>query len=203
MAADTDSSLGRIPARQGRAIRLASRSRIEVINTHGSQVLDTWAFAVSDAAEHMSMEHTRSVNSRWSVGPGMVFVSSRRRPMLTMIEDTSPGVHDTLLCACSPEIYRELGCTGWHASCEVNLHTALRSVGLVAPFTPGPLNLFMNVPISAAGALDRQSPVSRPGDRVVLRAEMDLWLVLSACPQDMTPINGALRTPTDAHFRLA
>ena len=203
MFTHTESALERIPARQGRAVRLGARSVIEVVNTHGSQVLDTWAFAVSDPVEHLSMEHTRSVNSRWRVGPGMVFVSSRRRPMLTLVEDRSPGIHDTLLCACSLELYRALGCKGWHASCEENLHAALRAVSLAVPFTPGPLNLFMNVPISPDGTLDRLPPASRPGDHVVLRAEMDLWLVFSACPQDMTPINGALRTPTDAHYRLA
>ncbi len=81
-------------------------------------------------------------------------------------------------------------------------HAALAEVGLAVLFMPGPLNLFMNVPLLAAGALDRQPPKSRPGDRVVLRAEMALWLVFSACPQDMTPINGVLRNPTDAHYRL-
>jgi uncharacterized protein YcgI (DUF1989 family) len=191
-----------IPARQGRAVRLEAGERIAVVNTHGSQVLDTWAFAAAGPAEYMSMEHTRSTNSRWTPTVGAVFVSTRRRPMLTLIEDTSPGIHDTLLCACSPEIYRELGCSGWHASCEENLHAALAAVGVVAPCTPGPLNLFMNVKIAPSGTLDRAPPVSRPGDRVVLRAEMPLWLVFSACPQDVTPINGAARTPTDAHFAL-
>lgn len=197
-------ALERIPARQGRVVRLGTQSLIEVVNTHGSQVLDTWAFAASDPTEYLSMEHTRSVNSRWRVGRGMVLVSNRRRPMLTLVEDTSPGIHDTLLPACSPEIYRELGCTGWHASCEENLHAALHEVGLSIPFTPGPLNLFMNVPVEETmGTLDRQPPTSRPGDQVVLRAEMDLWVVFSACPQDVTPINGALRNPMDAHYRLA
>jgi len=202
MADASERSPELIPSRQGRAVRLEAQSLIEVINTFGSQVLDTWAFAVADPAEHMSMEHTRSVNSRWSVGQGTVFVSNRRRPMLSLVEDTSPGVHDISLPACNPEIYSELGCTGWHASCEENLHAALAEAGLAVPFTPGPLNLFMNVPLLPSGALDRQPPSSRPGNRVVLRAEMPLWLVFSACPQDMTPINGALRTPTDAHFRV-
>lgn len=202
MTVEPEKPIEQIPARQGRAVRLAPRSLIEVINIHGSQVLDTWAFSAADPAEHMSMEHTRSVNSRWSVGRGTSFVSCRRWPMLTLVEDTSPGVHDTLLPACSPEIYRELGCIGWHASCEENLHTSLRESGLAVPFTPAPLNLFMNVPISSDGTLDRMPPTSRPGDCVVLRAEMELWLVFSACPQDVTPINGALRTPTDAHYRL-
>lgn len=202
MATQVQGTLETIPARRGRAVRLAPGRLIQVVNTYGSQVLDTWAFGAADPLEHLSMEHTRSSNSRWTVGPGMVFVSSRRRPMLTLVEDTSPGVHDTLLPACSPELYRELGCAEGHGSCEENLHAALREVGLAVPFTPGPLNLFMNVPISPDGTLDRLPPASRPGDRVMLRAEMDLWLVFSACPQDVTPINGALRTPTDAHFRL-
>lgn len=191
-----------IPARQGHAVRLAPGDQVAIVNTHGTQVLDTWAFAVDQPAEYMSMDHTRSVNSRWSPTIGTVFVSTRRRKMLTLIADTSLGVHDTLLCACSPEIYRELGCTGWHASCEENLNTALEAVGIVPPCVPAPLNLFMNVPIQYSGTLDRAPPTSRPGDRVVLRAEMALWLVLSACPQDITPINGAQRTPTDAHIMM-
>lgn len=191
-----------IPARQGRAVLLAAGDQAAIVNTHGTQVLDTWAFAADNPAEYMSMEHTRSVNSRWSPRVGTVFVSTRRCKMLTLVADTSPGVHDMLLCACSPEIYQELGCTGWHASCEENLKTALEAVGITAPCVPAPLNLFMNVPIESSGTLDRAPPASRPGDRVVLRAEMDVWLVLSACPQDITPINGAQRTPADAHLML-
>ena len=181
MAVASDRSPELIPSRQGRAVRLDAPSLIEVVNTFGSQVVDTWAFAVTDPTEHMSMAHTRSVNSRWRVGQGTVFVSNRRRPMLSLVEDMSPGVHDILLPACSPEIYRELGCTGWHASCEENLHAALARADLAVSFTPAPLNLFMNVPLLSSGALDRQPPSSRPGDRVVLRAEMTLWLVFSAC----------------------
>src|SRR3954451_15933301 len=131
-----------IPARQGHAVRLAPGDQVAIVNTHGTQVLDTWAFAVDEVAEYMSMEHTRSVNSRWSPTVGTVFVSTRRRKMLTLVADTSPGVHDTLLCACSPEIYRELGCTDWHASCEENLKTALRALGILPPCVPAPLNLF-------------------------------------------------------------
>jgi len=191
-----------IPARSGHAQRLEAGQRITVINTHGTQVLDTWAFSAEELSECMSMEHTRSVNSRWLVGPGMVFVSTQRRPMLTLLEDRSPGVHDMLLPACSPEIYRELGCDEGHASCQNNLHSALAAVGLSVPFTPAPLNLFMNVPVTVDGTLDRVPPTARPGDAVVLRAEMPLWIVFSACPQDVTPINGALRQPVEAHYQL-
>lgn len=60
----------------------------------------------------------------------------------------------------------------------------------------------MNVPVAFDGSLDRLPPRSQPGDRVTLRAEMDLLLVLSACPQDVTPINGSARTPRDIEVIL-
>lgn len=191
-----------IPARQARAVKLLAGQHIDVVNTHGTQVLDTWSFALPDTSEHLSMEHTRSINSRWRATVGMTLVTSRRRAMLTITGDTSPGVHDTLLCACSKEIYRELGCEGYHDNCEDNLHAALRAVGLLFPATPAPLNLFMNVTPSVDGSVVRAAPASRPGDTVTLRAEMDQWVVFSACPQDITPINGEDRLPRDAHYRV-
>lgn len=193
---------GTIPARHGVAVSLGRGSELALINTHGTQVLDTWAFSRVDPREHMSMEHTRSRLSRLVPRVGDTLWTSRRRPILTFIEDTSPGVHDTLLCACNAAIYRELGCAEGHRSCEDNLHEALSRIGVAIDFTPGPLNLFMNVPWDGGGALDREPPQSRPGDLVRLRAEMDTIVVLSACPQDVTPINGAECTPRDAHFEV-
>ena len=191
-----------IPARHGVAVSLRSGDELIVTNTHGTQVLDTWAFADGDVAEHMSMEHTRSRLSRLTPRIGDTLFTSRRRPILALIEDTSPGVHDTLLCACNAAIYRELGCAADHRSCEQNLHEALATFGHEIPFTPGPLNLFMNIPADANGAIVREPPVSRPGDYVRLRAEMDTIVVMSACPQDVTPINGGGCTPRDAHYRV-
>lgn len=191
-----------IPARHGVAVALERDSELVLINTHGTQVLDTWAFNRVDPRECMSMEHTRSRLSRLVPRVGDRLWTNRRRPILTLVEDTSPGVHDTLLCACNAAIYRELGCAEGHRSCEDNLHEALSEIGLAIDFTPGPLNLFMNVPWHGDGALDREPPQSRPGDRVRLRAEMDAIVVLSACPQDVTPINGAECTPRDAHYEV-
>jgi uncharacterized protein YcgI (DUF1989 family) len=191
-----------LPARYGRAMRLSAGQSVEVVNLHGSQVVDSWAFAVSDPAEYLAMDQTRSVNSTIFVRRGMRLVSNRRRAMLNLAEDTSPGIHDTLLCACNSAIYRELGCAPDHRSCEQNLHEALAAIGMSVPFTPAPFNLFMNVPVAGDGTLDRVPPQCRPGDRVRLQAEMDLVVVFSACPQDVTPINGAARMPTDIELRL-
>lgn len=192
-----------IPARFGKAAPMRRGQAIRVVNTHGTQVLDTWAFRAGYMAEYMSMEQTRSVNSAIYPRVGQAMVTNRRRPILTWLEDTSPGVHDTMLCCCTREIYEELGVSGYHRNCEDNLHEALGELGLTAPCTPGPLNLFMNTPVVEGGKIVRRAPESRPGDHVTLRAEMDLVIVFSACPQDITVINGDEAQPRDAAFHIA
>jgi uncharacterized protein YcgI (DUF1989 family) len=192
-----------VPARHGRAAAVAAGETVEIVNTHGTQVVDTWAFARADPGEFMSMAHTRSVNSRLFPHPGQAFVSIRRRPMLRLLADTSPGVHDTLLCACNRAIYAELGADPAHRTCEDNLHEALAAHEVRIGFTPAPLNLFMNVAVGPDGAVIRGVPASRPGDRITLRAELDLLLVLSACPQDITAINSEDRTPRDVELRIS
>lgn len=193
---------GTIPARKGVAARLAAGASITVINTHGTQVVDTWAFNAQDIAEFMSMEHSRTAMLRLHPTVGDALLTNRRRPILTLAEDTSGGVHDTLLAACDRYRYQSLGCAGYHDNCTDNLAAALATFGLAAPETPCPLNLFMNIPVGAAGALSFAPPVSSPGSYVRLRAEMDAIIVLSACPQDMVPVNGLACTPTEAHYRI-
>ena len=68
--------------------------------------------------------------------------------------------------------------------------------------TPCPLNLFMNIPVDAAGDVSFEPPLCGPGDWVTLRAELDLIVVFSACPQDLVPVNGANCMPTEAHVVL-
>lgn len=188
-----------IPARRGRAITLTAGQRLKIVNTHGTQVLDTWAFGRRGEQTYLSMEHTRSYISRLTPRVGDLLVSNHYQPLLVLIEDTSPGVHDTLMCCCNGSIYRRMGCTGYHDNCEDNLHSALAEVGMALSHTPGPLNLFMNFPVSADGTIDRKPPCSRPGDYVVLEARVDLYVVLSACPQDRSPVNGEGMVPKDAH----
>ena len=60
----------------------------------------------------------------------------------------------------------------------------------------------MNIPVASDGTVSFEAPVSRPGDYVTLRAEMDCVLAFSACPQDIVPINGVDCIPTEAHFQI-
>jgi uncharacterized protein len=189
-----------IPARRGKAVLVRRGQTIQVINTHGEQVVDTWAFNSLDLGEFMSMEHSRATHHHLIPRVGDALLTNHRRPILTILEDTSGGIHDTLIAACDRYRYEELGCTEYHDNCTDNLAAALAELGLAPPETPSPLNLFMNIPWTTQGDLSFEPPVSTPGCYVMMRAEMDLIAAFSACPQDILPINGRAGKPVEAHF---
>jgi uncharacterized protein len=191
-----------IPARKGIAAWAKKGQTVRIVNTHGSQVVDTWAFNADDPREFMSMEHSRVQMQRAAPKPGLSMVTNKRRPILTMLEDTSPGIHDTTLAACDVYRYRLLGCKEYHDNCTDNLATALASLGIELPLTPCPLNLWENSRVMPDYTQVIEPPVSKPGDHVSFRAEMDIAIVFSACPQDLVPTNGADGIPTDAHFEI-
>ena len=93
-----------VPARKGRAVRLSRGQSIKIINTHGHQVCDTWAFSADDPHEFMSMEHTRPTLGKIFPTKGDNLYSNRRRPILFIAEDTSPGIHDTIIAACDDSL---------------------------------------------------------------------------------------------------
>jgi len=153
-----------IPARKGAAARLKKGQVLTVINTHGAQVVDFWAFNDPDLGECMSMEHTRASLCRIIPKVGDHLVTNQRRPILTLIEDTSPGIHDTMIASCD--------------------------------------NLFMNIPVKNGVDISFEPPVTKPGDYVRFRAEMNCVVGFSACPQDMLPINGKDCVIHDAHYTI-
>ncbi len=191
-----------VPARKARAAVVKSSQHITVINTHGTQVVDTWAFCSDDLSEFMSMEHSRAAAMKLILEIGDSFVTNRRRPILTITADTSPGIHDTLIAACDIERYELLGAPGYHDNCTDNLTAALADLGLEKPETPSPLNLFMNIPWTDAGGLSFKPTVSRAGDRITLRAECDCVVAFSCCPQDLIPINGVDMIPKEAAVEI-
>jgi len=193
-----------IPARRGKAAYVAKGQVVTVVNTHGQQVVDTWAFNRADLTEFMSNEHTRAHTLHLSPKVGDILRTNRRRPILTLIEDTSGGVHDTLIAACDPHRYAFLGVYGHHDNCQDNLFAGMAELGLTPPEVPSPLNLFMNIPWTAEGGLSFEAPPKPvPGGFVRLRAEMDVVIAFSACPQDILPINGVATKPVEAHFAIA
>ena len=190
----------RIPPRCGVAVKLQASQQLQVENTLGTQVCDVWAYLAADMSQFLSMSHCRT----WlqSVFPkiGDRLVTNRRQPVLEIISDTSPGVHDTVMSCCDLTRYQLLGCTEYHDNCTDNLRMALNAIGLEAPHVPDPFNLWMNIPITPDGQTSFQPTISSPGDVIGLRAIEDLVVVMSACPQDKNPINGVGAVPSEIHF---
>ncbi|HEY3766158.1 MAG TPA: urea carboxylase-associated family protein [Gaiellales bacterium] len=184
-----------VPAREGRALALAAGDRIRVIDPVGGQVADVFAFCAGDLSEYHSAQHTRVWVSRLFPRPGEQFVTNRRRPILTLEADDSPGVHDMLCAACDPSRYALLGATGWHASCQENLQRAMAALGHEGIAIPQPINLFMNIPVGEGGTIGWEPAPTGAGDSVTLRAELDIVVAVSACPQDLIPINSG--NPTE------
>lgn len=189
MGAAVSSTPIRIPAREGRGVRVEAGTRFRVIDPEGGQVGDLFAFNTDDVSEYASAEHTRAALSRLFPRVGQAFVTNRRRPILHFVADDSPGVHDLLCAACDPTRYAGLGVAGWHASCQENLQTAMAEHGHDAVEVPQPINLFMNIPVRPDGTLGWEPALTKAGDSVTFEALMDVVVVVSACPQDIVPIN--------------
>lgn len=191
-----------ITPRTGRAARIDAGDRLTVINPSGHQVCDFWAFRHPVLAEYLSMAHTHTALQSIFPKVGDILVSNARTPLLAMVEDTSPGVHDTVIAACDLARYRELGVMEYHDNCTDNLRMALAAIGLAAPAIPAPFNLWMNIPVSADGGTRWAAPVAAPGDHVSFDALENLVVVMSACPQDLTAVNGEGVSPSELAFRV-
>ncbi|HET8823434.1 MAG TPA: urea carboxylase-associated family protein [Thermoleophilaceae bacterium] len=189
-----------VGAREGRAVTVPAGGLFRVIDLEGRQVADMFAFNAEDVSEHHSAMHTRAAVDRLFPRVGEHFYTNRRRPILKLERDDSPAVHDMLIAPCDPERYEGLGVEGWHASCRENLEIAMRELGHDHICIPASVNLFMNIPVGADGGLGWEPAPTRPGDSITLRAEMDAVVVVSACPQDIVPIND--RNPTAVAIEL-
>ncbi len=201
----SNASLITIPARHGKAVRVKRGQAVQVINTHGTQVVDCWAWNAADLNEHMSMEATRVWTQRLNPRVGDSFVTNLRDPILTIVEDTSPGVHDTFMAACDCQRYVRLGVKEYHRNCLDNKYEAMREAGFEVPAPIlASFNIFMNIAVLEDGrSLGTRPTVTRPGDYITLKAEMDCVVAFSACPQDIVAIQGVDdNTPKDAHLRV-
>jgi len=196
-----DSEQIEIPGSTGAAVPVAAGQALRLVNTHGSQVVDTWALSRSDRNEYLSVEHTRRLNETLCPVAGDRLWSNRRQPMLRLEEDSFGGPHDTLVAACDRWTYASLGCPPDHASCQGNFARALAGLGIEFGRAPNPVNLWMNVPVQG-DRVTLGSPLSRPGDHVLLRALTDVVMVFSACPMDLLPVNGPDMRPKSVHYSI-
>ena len=170
-----------IPPRSGTAFRLERGQGLTVIDPLGQQVSDLVAFAADDMREVLSNGRTFDYEETLRMGSGSRLWSNRSRVMLAIEEDTV-GTHDFLLTPCSEATFRHFyPDRPVHRGCFGNLAEALAPFGIEPDAIPCAFNVFMNVPVAPDGKLRVDPPVSRAGDYIRLRAEMDLVVGLTAC----------------------
>jgi hypothetical protein len=171
-----------IPPRSGAGFRLSRGQKLVVIDPEGRQVSDLLAFAADDLREVISSGRTLDYANRIYLGLGDKLYSNRSNVMLEIVEDTV-GRHDFLLTPCSKDTFRIIyGDTDPHRGCFGNLAAALEPFGVEPDMIPVAFNCFMNVPVNGqTGAFTVEPPLSRAGDHIAFRAEMDLVIGLTAC----------------------
>ena len=198
------SDLQLIPARGYLAARMTAGQHLKVINTYGQQVLDFWAFNAADLTDYMSMHHSHAALLRIIPRVGDTMVTTRRQPIMTIVEDTSPGIHDTLMPSCDRYRYQQLGCTEYHLNCKDNLLMAMDDLGLHRAVHPAPFNIFMNIPVhdSDHNTISWEPSPAAAGNFITFRAEMDAIVAFSSCPQDIVPINGPDCEIRDTHIEI-
>lgn len=183
-----------IPATKGLGFKLDKGQIVRVTDVEGEQVADFAAYNAVHPNERIDPGVTIDALGKMNVLPGDILYSNQYRPLLTIIKDTV-GRHDFINSACRPEMYEVLYNKKDHASCYNNLNEALTEFGLPAPDQHYTFNLFMNTVIDPSGKVSVERPLSKAGDYVDLRAEMDLIIAISACPCSESVCNGYKCTP--------
>lgn len=171
-----------IGPRTGTAFTINRGDLLTVTDPCGEQVADLVAFAQSDRREYISSGRTIDYASRLFLTTGDLLYSNRSNIMLSIVED-DVGRHDFLLTPCSKDTFRIIyGDEHPHQGCFGNLAGALEPFGIEPDDIPIAFNCFMHVAIDGqSGEISVEPPLSRAGDRVVFRAEMDLIVGLTAC----------------------
>src|SRR5437764_691937 len=176
----------RIEPQCGVAFQLHEKQLLTVTDLEGEQVADLVAFNAADIGECLSSGRSIDYANTIYFTTGNVLYSNRSRPLLTIVAD-DVGRHDFLLTPCSLETFQIIyGNSGYHPSCFENLAISLKQFGIAPDSIATTFNVFMNVVISPDGTLNIQPPRSRRLDKIVLRAEMDLIVGLTACSAEMT-----------------
>jgi urea carboxylase-associated protein 1 len=168
------------------------------VDLEGNQAVDTLFFNAANSEERYSATDTIRAQGRLYLTTGTQLISNDGNVMLTITADTC-GRHDTLGGACSAEsntVRYALEKRNMH-SCRDNFLMALTrsGIGLTKRDLPSNINFFMNVPVTPAGDLTFADGISAAGRYVEMRADMDVIVLISNCPQLNNPCNAYNPTP--------
>jgi hypothetical protein len=171
----------RIEPQTGAAFTIKHGQKIRIIDVEGEQVADLYCFEKEEIEEKLSSGHTTDYNNKLFLSKGDILYSNRSNPMFTIVAD-KVGKHIMLYAPCSQVMFeKSYGVTEAHPNCLDNLVNNLKSYGVQASQITIPLNIFMNIEIDREGEIKIKSPMSKAGDYIELRAEMDMIVGVTAC----------------------
>ena len=172
-----------------------SRGRtMRIVDLEGEQGVDFLVYSDGDPRDRYAAADTMKINGRIFIEEGTVLYSINCNPLMTVIEDTC-GSHDTIGGCCSDAINRTRYDAPGQRNCRDNFLVELERWGMDERDLVPPVNFFAYVPIGPNGEMDFRPPISKPGDHVLLRAERDVLVVISNCPQINNPAAGFNPSP--------
>jgi len=185
-----------VPARAPWLHHVAAGQTLRIVDLEGNQAVDFLLYAAADDAERYSAQDTVAAQGNLFLRQGTVLRSSEGRAMMTIV-GTSVDYHDTIggACSCESNTLRYGHHTRAQHACVENFLEANLREGRGKRDIVSNINFFMNVPVEPDGALGIVDGISAPGLTVDLRAEMDVIVVVSNCPQINNPCNAFNPTP--------
>lgn len=182
-----------ISPRSGTSFILKKGERLKIVDIEGEQVSDLICFNLNNRKEYLSSGRTIDYAETIFLTTGHKFYSNRSNVMFTIVEDTV-GRHDFLLTPCSADTFRIIyGHEHPHRGCFGNLVEALSGYGIEPDDIPITFNVFMHVAVNGeTGKVDVLPPTSKAGDYIIIEAEMDLIVGLTACSAEQSN-NGSFK----------
>lgn len=171
-------------------------ARLRIVDLYGNQAVDTLLYDAQDTANRYSAVDTVRAQGAVYLSTGSTLYSVRMDPLATIVDDTC-GRHDTVGGACAKEsnVVRYGEHTRHQHACRSTFLRYAHARGLDKRDLTHNINFFMNVPVTPDGGLTFADGVSAPGKHVELRAERDILVLISNCPQLNNPCNGYDPTP--------
>ena len=185
-----------VPARSPWSHTLKAGQVLRIVDLEGQQAVDTLLYNPHNFTERYSGQDTVLGQGAAYVTDGTPLISNEGNVMATVVAD-SCGNHDTSAgaCSCEANTVRFGHDTKYMHACRENFILEVSKYGMSKRDIVGNINFFMNVPITPDGALAIVDGLSDPGGYVDIKAEMDVLVVISNCPQVNNPCNGFNPSP--------
>lgn len=196
-----------MPPKSGYALTVAAGQSLRITDLEGKQVVDVAVFRADNPREKLSTSNsrTRYVPARGSpyvprdrLTTGDTLMSTLCRPLMKIVEETPEpkGVHDTHNRMCNRFLFESHGVES-QDGCQEIISAVVAPYGILPEDLPDTMDVFMNYRHDCVDGRWRiEEPVSKPGDYIEFRAEVDVIVGLSNCPEDrLTPCNGWHCTP--------